>query len=467
MTITAEFSLISHLLRRAGLGSSYDELQEYAELGYEAAVEKLLNPKSNPNFDYYEFIRRHPQADGPPGLLPGQMKYFYFLLNTKRPLEEKMALFWHQVFATGYSKVNDPESMLSQMDMFREEGMGNYRTLLIKLAQDPAMIFWLDNNENHKNAPNENWGRELLELFSLGVGNYTEEDVYECSRAFTGWTAEARMPVFPYGRHPWKFEFRSEDHDYSEKTFLGHTGNFDGEDIIDIILEQEACPRFIARHLYNFFVEDEPQVPAWNIEPPNNPEAVEYLADLLVESNYEIKPVLRELFNSDFFKESAYKRVRSPIELIVGTLRLAEDLIGPDPRVQEAVYQPGFMGQELMDPPSVEGWHTGKEWINSGALVKRVNFVSDTMSDVTLPGVKKIIGRVAEGSATMSPEVLVERCLEFMGPLPVKDKTRQELIDHAMEHGEVGWDEDSYEDSAEKAAVMLALIASTREYQFG
>ncbi|SVC79309.1 uncharacterized protein METZ01_LOCUS332163, partial [marine metagenome] len=152
MTITAEFSLISHLLRRAGLGSSYDELQQYAELGYEAAVEKLLNPKSNPNFDYYEFIRRHPQADGPPGLLPGQMKYFYFLLNTKRPLEEKMALFWHQVFATGYSKVNDPESMLSQMDMFREEGMGNYRTLLIKLAQDPAMIFWLDNNENHKNA---------------------------------------------------------------------------------------------------------------------------------------------------------------------------------------------------------------------------------------------------------------------------------------------------------------------------
>lgn len=467
MTQTTEFSLISHLMRRAGVGLSYDELEEYAELGYEGAVEKLLNPKSQPNFNYYEFIRRLPQGDGQVGVLPSQMTYFYFLLNTKRQLEEKMALFWHQVFATGLSKVMDPHSMLSQIAMFREEGMGNYRTLLIKLAQDPAMIFWLDNNENHKNAPNENWGRELLELFSLGVGNYTEEDVFECSRAFTGWTAEPRMPSFPYGRHPWKFEFRPEDHDYSEKTFLGRTGNFDGEDIIDIILEQEACPRFIARHLYNFFVEDEPQVPAWNIEPPNNPEAIEYLANVLIESNYEIKPVLRELFHSDFFKESAYKRVRSPIELLVGTLRLAEDLIGPNPRVWTTGYQAGFMGQELLDPPSVEGWHTGKEWINSGALVKRVNFAADTMGDVTLPGVKKLIGRIAEGSATMSPEVLVERCLELMGPLPVKDKTKEELIDYATEHGDVGWNEDSYEDSAKKTAEMLALIASTREYQFG
>ena len=275
------------------------------------------------------------------------------------------------------------------------------------------------------------------------------------------------MGVFPYGRHPWKFEFLPEDHDYSEKTFLGHTGNFDGEDIIDIILKQDACPRFIARHLYNFFVEDEPQVPAWNIEAPNNPEAVEYLANLLLESNYEITPVLRGLFHSDFFKKSAYKRVRSPIELIVGTLRLAEDMVGPDPRVQETVYQPGFMGQELMDPPSVEGWHTGKEWINSGALVKRVNFLTDTMGDVNLPGVRKIIEKVAEGSKTTSPEMLVERCLELMGPLPVKDKTKEELVDHAMEYGDIAWDKDSYEDSAKKAAEVLALIASTREYQFG
>ena len=141
--------------------------------------------------------------------------------------------------------------------------------------------------------------------------------------------------------------------------------------------------------------------------------------------------------------------------------------MGPDPKIWTTGYQAGFMGQELLDPPSVEGWHTGKEWINSGALVKRVNFVSDTMSDVTLPGVKKIISKVAEGSATMSPEMLVERCLELMGPLPVKDKTKEEFVDHATEYGDIAWDEDSYEDSAKKAAEVLALIASTREYQFG
>jgi len=141
--------------------------------------------------------------------------------------------------------------------------------------------------------------------------------------------------------------------------------------------------------------------------------------------------------------------------------------MGPDPKIWTTGYQAGFMGQELLDPPSVEGWHTGKEWINSGALVKRVNFLTDTMGDVNLPGVRKIIEKVAEGSATTSPEMLVERCLELMGPLPVKDKTKEELVDHATEYGDIAWDEDSYEDSAKKAAEVLALIASTREYQFG
>ena len=133
------------------------------------------------------------------------------------------------------------------------------------------MIFWLDNNQNHGTAVNENWGRELLELFSLGAGNYTEEDVREASRAFTGWTFETKIPRLPYGRFPWKFEYRPEDHDDGEKTFLGHKGNFNGEDIIDIVVQQPACAKFICRHLYNFFVADEPQVPAWRSEPPRDP----------------------------------------------------------------------------------------------------------------------------------------------------------------------------------------------------
>ena len=409
MTVTAERELLAHLLRRAGFGASSDDLDIFSEIGYEATVEKLINVDSETAVDEYSLLRRHPITEVPGGASgPGQANWLYFMLNTQRPLQEKMALFWHHVFATGNAKVDNCNHLLDQIAMFREEGMGNYRNLLVNLARDPAMIFWLDNNENHKNAPNENWGRELLELFSLGVGNYTETDVFECSRAFTGWTIGAKMPRYPYGRHPWKFEFRAEDHDYTEKTFLGHTGNFDGEDIIDIILQQDACSKFIARHLYNFFVEDEPQVPAWNIEAPKNPEAVNQLAKILIDSDYEVTPALRALFNSSFFKESAYKRVKSPVEVVVGTLRLVEDVLGPDPRLEATAKEPGYMGQDILDPPSVEGWHTGREWINSGALVKRVNFVSDRLSDTALPGVKKIISKIADCDGTMSPEELVE-----------------------------------------------------------
>ncbi len=463
-----EITQMAHLIRRAGFGATTDQLEKFAEQGYEETVEELLNPTSESEVDYYSLYRRHPITEVPGGAVgPGQANWLYYMLNTQNPLVEKMVLFWHHVFATGNAKVDNCNHLLDQIQMFREEGMGNYRNLLVGLARDPAMIFWLDNNENHKGAPNENWGRELLELFSLGVGHYTEEDVYECSRAFTGWTIAAKMPRYPHGRHPWKFEFRPEDHDYTEKTFLGHTGNFDGEDIIDIILQQDACPRFIARHLYNFFVEDEPQVPAWNIEDPNNPEAIEELAKELIDSNYEMKPVLRKLFNSEYFKQSAFNRIKSPVEVVVGTLRSVEDMLGPDPRLEATAKEPGYMGQDILDPPSVEGWHTGKEWINSGALVKRVNFVSDRISDVTLPGVAKMISRISGEGRPMSPQNFVDRCLYELGPIVVKEETMEELLSHAEEYGEVTWGDDEYHSSATRAAEILSLIVATREYQFG
>ena len=330
------------------------------------------------------------------------------------------------------------------------------------------MIYWLDNNENHKNAPNENWGRELLELFSLGVDNYTEKDVYECSRSFTGWTIDAKIPRFPYGRFNWQFAFRSEDHDYTEKTFLGHTGNYNGEDIIDIIVQQPSCAKFIARHMYNFFVADEPQVPAWYIEEPRDPKAVEMLSEVFVNSGYEITPTLRALFNSDFFKESLYRKVKSPIEVVVGTLRLAGDMQGADPRLEAMANEAGYMGQEILDPPSVEGWHTGPEWINSGSLVKRVNFVAERISNSDLPGVQRIVERIASANGpSMTPEQFVDNCLDQMGRLTVTDHTRHELIAQAEADGPVHWEEKEYDDSARRTGEMLALIGATREYQFG
>ena len=274
-----QIALMGHLMRRAGFGASYDELAARAAKGYEATVEELLHPEDYEPVDsemLYRFMPGYEGALGPP---LNQAEWVYRMINTQRPLEEKMALFWHQLFATGNSKVDNPPELTQQINMFREHGMGKFRGLLVELAKSPAMIFWLDNNGNHMGAINENWGRELLELFSMGVGNYSEDDIKEASRAFTGWTIGPKIPRNPLGRFYWNFEYRPEDHDDGEKTFLGNTGNFDGEDIIDIVVKQPATARFLSRHLYNFFVADEPQVPSWNINPPNDPAAIDALID--------------------------------------------------------------------------------------------------------------------------------------------------------------------------------------------
>ena len=192
--------------------------------------------------------------------------------------------------------------------MFREHGMGSYRQLLLEVSKNPAMILWLDNQENHKDSPNENWGRELLELFSMGHGNYTEEDVKEVARAFTGWGVADTIPgvgSITYNRFPWEFEYRAEDHDDGEKLFLGHRGRYNGEDIIDLIMKHPATTRFVARHLYNFFVGDEVQVPSWQDVAPRDPVALNIIGEAFQSSNYDIRSTLRVIFNSDFFKDES------------------------------------------------------------------------------------------------------------------------------------------------------------------
>ena len=464
-----DIALMAHLMRRAGFGATRSEVEELAELGYEQTVDRLLNPERQPPVDTYTLYRHHPFTELPGGNpSQGQANWLYHMVNTKRPLEEKMVLFWHHVFATAYSKVESLTPMLAQVQMFRDHGMGSYRELLVRLARDPAMIFWLDNNENHKDAPNENWGRELLELFSVGVGNYTEDDVFECSRAFTGWTINNDPPMIPNGNFRWYFEYRSEDHDDTEKSFLGHTGKFNGEDVVDTIVQQPACHRFISRHLYNFFVADEPQVPAWSIEPPRDPRAIEALSEAFVSSGYEMRPVLRTLFNSDFFKEAVYQKVRNPIEVVVGTLRLTGDVKGPDPRLEPTSVEVRYLGQDILNPPSVEGWATGKEWINSGFLVSRVNFLADRMGNTELPGVRDIVNRVASDGTAIGADALVDRCLDLMGPLEVSEVTRKELVAQAEGDGPISSANDKERTAlSRRVGEVLALIASTREYQFG
>ena len=468
MPNTEDIALISHLIRRGGFGAPRTEINEHAERGYDATVEWLLDPDSEPEVDTASLYRYHPDAERPFRLANG-MEWLYRMVTTQRPLEEKMALFWHQVFATGENKVESVYEIAQQIQMFREHGLGNYRELLLSLAQNPAVLYWLDNQENHKRAPNENWGRELMELFSMGIGNYTEKDVYEASRAFTGWAFDTKIHWLLWGPHLWNYEFHAEDHDATDKTLFGHSGNLDGTDVIDLIVQQPSCHVFIARHLYNFFVADEPQVPAWPIEPPRDPEAIRDICGVFVNSDYNLKPVLRAIFTSDFFKEASFKRVRNPAEVFAGTLRVTGSFPEPHPGWENISLEPSYMGQQLYDPPSVEGWHTGHEWINSGAFVQRVNFMADQLGDASLPGVQDIIRRIASSNGKgMSPDQLVDGCLEQMGPLQVKDSTRRELIDFVQsETDQISWHNGDYEKGTDVTCKVLALITGTREYQFG
>ena len=464
-----DLALMAHLMRRAGFGASQEELEANVAKGYEATVEELVNPSDHRPEDKaspFAMVTRYHPGTLLPGGVPtlGQAAWVYNMINTKQPLVEKVALFWHHVFATGNSKVDNCDQMLIQIDMFRKYGLGSYKELLVEVAKNPAMIYWLDNNENHRDAVNENWGRELLELFSLGVSNYTEVDVREASRAFTGWTISPKIPRLPYGRFSWHFDYREYDHDAGEKTFLGHTGNFDGEDIIDIIVREPSTARFICRHVYNFFVADEVQVPAWTIEPARDEDALDQMMTVFEESNYDMRALLRFVFNSEFFKNARFSKIKSPAEVVASTLRMAGSWERPGPGIRQIGLQSNYMGQALMDPPSVEGWYTGAEWINSGSLLARVNFVADQVANTANPGVQKVIGAMRASGVT-SPEQLVEASLEQMGFLELGDDTRQQLLDHAKAEGDLNWNDESA--TGTRIGEMLALVGATTEYQFG
>ena len=457
---------MAHLMRRAGFGATREELDRYVAMGYEATVEELIDPPQDmPAGNMALLLRYMPGCLLPGGVpQPGQYNWMFNMITTKRPLEEKVALFWHQVFATGNSKIDNCDQMLEQLVMFRKFGMGNYREMLVELSKNPAMLYWLDNNENHRDAVNENWGRELLELFSMGVSNYTEVDVREASRAFTGWTIAAKLPRQPFGRFPWAFEYLAEDHDDGEKTFLGHTGDLNGEDIIDIIAKEPATARFICRHLYNFFVADEVQVPAWTIQDARDEDALEMMINAFEESGYEIKAVLRTMFNSDFFKNARYSKIKSPAEVVASTLKMVGSYQTPEPTIPDIGPESTYMGQSLLDPPSVEGWYTGQEWINSGSLLARINFVADRVANTSLPGISAIIGHI-KSDGVNSPEELVEASLEHMGFLEVGDETMSQLLDHAKAEGNMNWNDEAA--AGTRIGAMLALVGATTEYQFG
>ena len=469
--ISNDTALMAHLLRRAGFGANRNELEEYLAMGYDGAVEALLNP-SDPGNMPDDLIRSYHVEQSELRDLAGSAAYWmYRMISTSCPMEEKTALFWHGLFATGYAKLNQARSLLNQVEMFRRSGLGSFEELLVELSKDPAMIVWLDNNENHGTAINENYGRELLELFSMGIGNYSEDDIKGCARAFTGWTlgnAEymsiraSKDSIWPYGRIAWHFDYREEDHDDGEKTFLGETGNFNGEDIIAIIVKQESTARFVATRLFQFFAAD--------VITEAGEKTIEEMMATYFSSGYEIRDMLRTLFHSDYFKseEARFARVKGPVEMVVGAIRMAGNYQDPYLGIEGVANTMFYMGQGLLRPPTVEGWHEGTEWIDSGALVERVNFVAKELSNVSSPGVRSIIHRLEAGAdqGVLDPADLADGCLDLLGPIEVSEETRSVLVEYAARQGDLDLRGHQPGDQAEqRVGNMLRLVAATREYQ--
>ena len=298
--ITEQRSLMAHLTRRIGFGATQAELDKLETQDYEDVVDDLLDHGESNHLPDELVLRYHTEVHEQRVGPWSAKQWLYRMVTTDTPIIEKMALFWHGIFATGYAKTNQARALAVQIDMFRKFGLGKFDLLLEELSKDPAMIIWLDNQDNHKGAINENFGREILELFSMGIGNYTENDIKECSRAFTGWTLKnaeymsvraMKDSIWPYGRISWHYEYREDDHDEGVKTFLGETGKLNGSDIVRIISKQRVAAEFISRHLYDFFVADEVPVPQWPYTPPKDPKAIAPLADAYLSNDHDLKEV--------------------------------------------------------------------------------------------------------------------------------------------------------------------------------
>lgn len=453
---------ISHLMRRIGFGGSKEEIDQLTNKSYDDAVDFLMD-NSDENPVPTDLLRRY-QIDlsDVRSVNSSGAFWMYRLAHSKFPFDDKVALFWHRVFATGQNKLIQGKVMTTQIDMFKKHGLGSFENLLIELSKDPAMIMWLDNQDNHKDNINENYGREILELFSMGVGNYSEEDIKECSRAFTGWTVE-NMPYMaikmrnntarPFGYVAWQFKFDQNDHDFGEKEFLGEKGNFNGEDIVKIICKQKATAKYLARHIYHFFVKDELPVPQWPHEEPVDPDAVNFIMDSYFKNNYNIKETLRDLFKSKYFRNENiyYKRIKSPAELVVNSVRLSGGFEIPSEEVYKATISSGLMGQPLLNPTSVEGWQGGEEWINTGSVIERINFCSDVLGDSKKVLVRKILKRNPQ------KEDLLRISCEELGYFELHESTEKELISYINDN--------EFKIDEEYVGILIKLIVSSREFQ--
>jgi hypothetical protein len=396
----------AHLLRRAGFGGTPDEIKRLAAGSMHQAVDALIAfPASDPlpaapdglpddagamlgmlSADAKKERRRIDRE----AILATQQWWLDRMLATSAPLQEKMTLFWHGHFTTAaIQKGVSPREVVAQNALFRASALGDVRELTRSVSYDPAMLKYLDNVRNDRSHPNENYARELMELFTLGIGNYTESDVREGAQAWTGIRIRrASDEVFVNPRL----------HDDGRKTFLGRSGNFDGNDVVDIIFQQPAAARYFAYKVLNFFVYNDPE-----------PELIDATAALLRKNDFQMRPVMSTLLRSNvFYSPRAYRAlVKSPVEFVVGTYRL----FGVERSTPETLAALRRMGQVLFYPPNVKGWPGGSAWLNSSTVLARENFANSVMTSQTVAAAGWLLGG-GPGNPAASARAVVDNILQ-------------------------------------------------------
>ena len=475
-----------HLLRRAGFGARPDELGSYRVLSFGRAIDALVN---------YEQIEDDVDSKiGQPGyvgmtsrgefsprtnIVDARQRWLFRMIHSDRPLQEKMTLFWHNHFATGYTKIagalgaaeatrymaakpsEDPAGVRGQIEMLRDNALGNFRDMLIAIAGDTAMLVWLDGRTNTKAKPQENFGREVMELFTMGVGHYTEADVYAAARVFTGWNVR-RSGDQAAGTQHLQFAYNAGQHDTSAKTFSfplypdgsrtipgrpGSDGLQDGVDLATALAGSPDTARYLATKLYRFFVSESGGVSG---------AFVDRIANVYLANGFEMRPVLREVLMSQEFWDSAsyFSRYAWPVEFVV---RAIKEIGWRGFSVNDALPALANMGQTLYDPPDVAGWDPGPPWFSTGAMLARMNFAA------TLTSNQKFNLAAAAAPYARTPDSLLSYVLDSLSTAPLDNSVRSELANYLLATGP--WTASTAQLQA-KVPGLFHVVAATAEYQF-
>jgi hypothetical protein len=437
----------AHLYRRAAFGGTWSELQAAVEAGPAKTVDLLMRGGVERESFYAEARSTIASLLGLGGRNDLPAWWLYVMMQSPHPLEEKLTLFWHGHFATSAAKVTDHGLMLAQNELLRKHALGGFRPLLHEAARDTAMLLWLDSSVNRKTRPNENFAREVMELFALGVGNYTERDIKEAARAFTGWEVKHN-----------RFWFNRVQHDDGRKRVLGKSGTFDGDEVIDVLLDEPAAAKFIVRKLYQYLVAD--NFPDSTGDPAAAIAAHEALLEPLAaeyrRTDYDTGRLVRTILSSNhFYSASAMgRKIKSPVEFAVGLVRslaghtdhyaLSDDLAA--------------LGQRVFYPPNVKGWNGGREWINAYTLLSRQNLATALCSGRDgRYGDKMELERSPSLADCDTSSKLVERAVDLLASVRPPDTVIAELMKTAERRGD--------DSEAKRRARVVETIASLPEFQ--